>query len=350
MALLELRNVSAGYGKNIILRDFCIDIEEGKLVSLLGSSGCGKTTTLRTMAGFIDVVQGQFLFDGKDYTHMPIHKRGFGYVFQSYALFPHLNVFDNVAFGLKRRHVNRTDIQKRVTEMLSRVGLDGFAERLPADMSGGQRQRVALARALVLKPRVLLMDEPLSNLDARLRVEMRVEIRRLQQEMGITAVYVTHDQEECFSISDQVAIMNNGRIEQMDTPMHIFNYPVNEFTARFVGFENFVPLTRENGHYVSASGTVFETDKTAPKVKAACRPDDLLLVPGYEGGVMRLKGQIVVATFLGKQMQYLVNTKEGDYLVNTSAETLFAPHDPVTICFPPEKTIFTLDETPVTAP
>ena len=145
MAILELQNVSAGYGKNIILKDFCISIEEGRLVSLLGSSGCGKTTTLRTMAGFIDVSAGRFFFDGQDYTHTPIHKRGFGYVFQSYALFPHLNVFDNVAFGLKRQHVNRTEIKTRVTEMLSRVGLDGFADRLPADMSGGQRQRVALA-------------------------------------------------------------------------------------------------------------------------------------------------------------------------------------------------------------
>ena len=344
MAILELQNVSAGYGKNIILRDFCISIEEGRLVSLLGSSGCGKTTTLRTMAGFIDVNQGKFLFDGQDYTHKPIHKRGFGYVFQSYALFPHLNVFDNVAFGLKRQHVNRTDIQKRVTEMLDRVGLRGYEDRLPADMSGGQRQRVALARALVLKPRVLLMDEPLSNLDARLRVEMRVEIRRLQQEMGITAVYVTHDQEECFSISDQVAIMNNGRIEQMDTPVHIFNHPVNEFTARFVGFENFVPLTLSGGQYLASSGTVFGAKGAAPRMKAACRPDDLQLLPGHQGGMMRLKGQVLVATFLGKQMQYLVETKEGNYLVNTAAETLHAPHDLVTIVFPPDKTIYTVDE------
>ena len=212
MALLELKNVSAGYGKNIILKDFCIDIEEGKLVSLLGSSGCGKTTTLRTMAGFIDVVKGQFLFDGQDYTRTPIHKRGFGYVFQSYALFPHLSVFDNVAFGLKRRHVNRTEIKERVTEMLTRVGLAGFEDRLPADMSGGQRQRVALARALVLKPRVLLMDEPLSNLDARLRVEMRVEIRRLQKSLGITAMYVTHDRVEAMSLSDRIIVMRGREV------------------------------------------------------------------------------------------------------------------------------------------
>ena len=193
MALIELKNVSAGYGKNIILRDFCISIEEGKLVSLLGSSGCGKTTTLRTIAGFIDVKAGQFLYDGKDYTHVPIHKRGFGYVFQSYALFPHLNVYENVAFGLKRQKTDKKELDTRVLDMLERVGLKGFEKRLPAEMSGGQRQRVALARALVLKPRLLLLDEPLSNLDAKLRVEMRVEIRRLQQEMGITAVYVTHD-------------------------------------------------------------------------------------------------------------------------------------------------------------
>ena len=218
MSLIELQNVSAGYGKNVILKDFCINIEEGKLVSLLGPSGCGKTTTLRTMAGFIDVLSGKFLFDGKDFSRVPIHKRGFGYVFQSYALFPHLNVFENVAFGLKERKTDKKEIQRRVMEMLERVNLNGFEKRLPAEMSGGQRQRVALARALVLQPKLLLLDEPLSSLDAKLRVEMRVEIRRLQQETGITTVYVTHDQEECFSISDQVAIMNGGKIQQMDAP------------------------------------------------------------------------------------------------------------------------------------
>ena len=179
MSLIELQNVSAGYGKNVILKDFCINIEEGKLVSLLGPSGCGKTTTLRTMAGFIDVLSGKFLFDGKDFSRVPIHKRGFGYVFQSYALFPHLNVFENVAFGLKERKTDKQEIQRRVMEMLERVNLNGFEKRLPAEMSGGQRQRVALARALVLQPKLLLLDEPLSNLDAKLRVEMRVEIRRL---------------------------------------------------------------------------------------------------------------------------------------------------------------------------
>ena len=231
MSLIELQNVSAGYGKNVILKDFCINIEEGKLVSLLGPSGCGKTTTLRTMAGFIDVLSGKFLFDGKDFSRVPIHKRGFGYVFQSYALFPHLNVFENVAFGLKERKTDKKEIQRRVMEMLERVNLNGFEKRLPAEMSGGQRQRVALARALVLQPKLLLLDEPLSNLDAKLRVEMRVEIRRLQQETGITTVYVTHDQEECFSISDQVAIMNGGKIQQIGTPTDIYNEPKNAFLA-----------------------------------------------------------------------------------------------------------------------
>lgn len=196
MALIELKDVCAGYGKNVILKDFCIDIAEGKLVSLLGPSGCGKTTTLRTMAGFIDVLSGRFLFNGQDFSHVPIHKRGFGYVFQSYALFPHLNVFDNVAFGLRQQKVPKAEIAQRVSAMLERVNLSGYEKRLPAEMSGGQRQRVALARSLVLKPKLLLLDEPLSNLDAKLRVQMRVEIRRLQQEMGITTVYVTHDQEE----------------------------------------------------------------------------------------------------------------------------------------------------------
>ena len=176
-------------GKDFVAVDHInLEIKDGEMVTLLGPSGCGKTTTLRTMAGFIDVLSGKFLFDGKDFSRVPIHKRGFGYVFQSYALFPHLNVFENVAFGLKERKTDKKEIQRRVMEMLERVNLNGFEKRLPAEMSGGQRQRVALARALVLQPKLLLLDEPLSNLDAKLRVEMRVEIRRLQQETGITTV------------------------------------------------------------------------------------------------------------------------------------------------------------------
>ena len=340
MSLIELQNVSAGYGKNVILKDFCIKIEEGKLVSLLGPSGCGKTTTLRTIAGFIDVLNGKFFFDGKDFSRVPIHKRGFGYVFQSYALFPHLNVYENVAFGLKERKVDKKEIQRRVMEMLERVNLNGFEKRLPSEMSGGQRQRVALARALVLQPKLLLLDEPLSNLDAKLRVEMRVEIRRLQQETGITTVYVTHDQEECFSISDQVAIMNGGKIQQMDTPETIYSHPVNEFTARFVGFENFIDLKWDGNEYRTVSGGEFhEPYAGANAIKAACRPEDIRMEAGHHPGERRLLGKVLVCTFLGKQLQYLVETPEGNFLVNTQTNDRYEIGDEATLFFAPEKTI-----------
>ncbi len=340
MSLIELQNVSAGYGKNVILKDFCINIEEGKLVSLLGPSGCGKTTTLRTIAGFIDVLNGKFFFDGKDFSRVPIHKRGFGYVFQSYALFPHLNVYENVAFGLKERKVDKKEIQRRVMEMLERVNLNGFEKRLPSEMSGGQRQRVALARALVLQPKLLLLDEPLSNLDAKLRVEMRVEIRRLQQETGITTVYVTHDQEECFSISDQVAIMNGGKIQQMDTPETIYSHPVNEFTARFVGFENFIDLKWDGNEYRTVSGGEFhEPYAGANAIKAACRPEDIRMEAGHHPGERRLLGKVLVCTFLGKQLQYLVETPEGNFLVNTQTNDRYEIGDEATLFFAPEKTI-----------
>ena len=340
MALIELQNVSAGYGKNIILKNFSLDIEEGKLVSLLGPSGCGKTTALRTVAGFIDLLDGQFRFDGKDYSRVPIHKRGFGYVFQSYALFPHLNVFENVAFGLRQQKTDKAEAEQRVLSMLERVGLSGFEKRLPAEMSGGQRQRVALARSLVLRPKLLLLDEPLSNLDAKLRVQMRVEIRRLQQEMGITAIYVTHDQEECFSISDQVAIMNGGHIEQMGAPEMIYNHPCNEFTARFVGFENFISMRRSGDGYRTASGAFFDSQPKADAVKCACRPEDIVIREAGEEGPCRLQGEVLVCTFLGKQLQYLIKTQEGDFLVNTQADQRLASGDRVTLLFPAEKTIF----------
>ncbi|MBQ7655758.1 MAG: ABC transporter ATP-binding protein [Clostridia bacterium] len=326
MALLELKNITAGYGKNIILRDFNLQVERGQFVSLLGSSGCGKTTTLRLIAGFSEPTAGSVIFDGRDITHVPLHKRNFGFVFQSYALFPHMTVFDNVAFGLKMRKVGKEETKKRVMDMLALVDLTGFEKRFPREMSGGQRQRVALARAMVIRPDLMLFDEPLSNLDAKLRVKMRVEIRRIQQELGFTAIYVTHDQEECFAISDQVAIMNGGVIEQMDTPAHIFNGPKTEFIAHFVGFENFFDLTRKTGTLTTAHGEklTVAADKPGDSFTACIRPEDVRILPPEADAPNALPGEVLVTTFLGRNVQYNVRTPLGEFTVKAEQNTVYS--------------------------
>ena len=341
MALLELQNITAGYDKNVILKDLNFQVEKGELVSLLGSSGCGKTTTLRLIAGFSTPMEGKFIFDDKDYTQVPLNKRNFGFVFQSYALFPHMTVFDNVAFGLKMRNLPQKQIRKEVLEMQDTVDLKGFENRFPKEMSGGQRQRVALARALVIKPDLLLLAEPLSKLDAKLRVKMRVEIRRLQQKFGFTAIYVTHDQEECFAISDKVAIMNHGVIEQMDTPSAIYNHPKTEFIARFVGFENFLNLKKDGENYLAEDGTRIQVTekKDGEQFKACIRPEDIQIVPEGESAVNPLSGEIVVSTFLGKRHQYNVRTAIGELEVSTDQECVYGVGDQVTLSLTPNKII-----------
>lgn len=245
MSYGRLESISVSYDKKTnILQGLDLEIYEGELLSLLGPSGCGKSTTLRAIAGFVEISEGKFILGGEDMTHVPIHKRDFGIVFQSYALFPHLTVFENVAFGLKLRKMDKQTIESKVANILDICDLTALRDRHPENMSGGQRQRVALARALVIEPKLLLLDEPLSNLDAQLRVQMRSEIRRIQQQLNTTTIFVTHDQEECFAISDRVAIMNKGVIEQLGRPEEIYHHPKTEYIARFVGFENFVDASK----------------------------------------------------------------------------------------------------------
>lgn len=343
MALLELSGITAGYDKNIILRDFNLSVEKGEFVSLLGSSGCGKTTCLRLIAGFSEPMAGKVIFDGKDYTHVPLHKRNFGFVFQSYALFPHLTVFDNVAFGLKMRKMDKATIRREVMHILEVVDLKGFENRYPREMSGGQRQRVALARALVIKPDLLMFDEPLSNLDAKLRVKMRVEIRRLQQELGFTAIYVTHDQEECFAISDKVAIMNGGVIEQMGTPGEIYNHPQTEFIARFVGFENFFDLQPLSGNRFSLKNgtpiTIKQGGEGSGTLRGCIRPEDVAVLPAGASAPNTITGTVQVSTFLGQHNQLNVLTDIGEFVVSCAQDQVFPVGESVTLSLAANKII-----------
>lgn len=238
MSYLCLENVVKTFNKTEVVKKMNLEIKKGELVSFLGPSGCGKTTTLNMIAGFLEVDGGRIEVDGKPVHQLPPNKREMGMVFQNYALFPHMTVFDNVAYGLKLRKVSKNEIKQRVSEALEMVRLSGYEKRYPKELSGGQQQRVSLARALVIKPKVLLLDEPLSNLDAKLRQEMREEIVEIQKKVGITTIFVTHDQEEALAISDRIAVMYEGRIEQVDTPVAIYNHPQTDFVSRFIGEVN----------------------------------------------------------------------------------------------------------------
>jgi ABC-type Fe3+/spermidine/putrescine transport system ATPase subunit len=297
MSYVELSQIDAGYVKgNPVLKDFHLTVEKGELVSLLGPSGCGKTTTLRTIAGFIMAEKGKVVIDGKDNTMLPPNKRNIGLVFQNYALFPHLSVFDNVAYGLRRRKVEKKLIPEKVDNVLKLVSLSGYEDRLPSQLSGGQRQRVALARSIVIEPDLLLLDEPLSNLDAKLRDEMRAELSRLQHQLGITMIYVTHDQVEALSLSSRIVVMNEGNIEQNGTPEDIYERPATSFVARFVGFDNHLTgtLTQVSDQkvVVDVDGNTFTSTRplsqsvsgltSGDSVELFFRPDDAKLTENRE--------------------------------------------------------------------
>ncbi len=300
-----------GGGPVAAVQDVHLEIERGEFITLLGPSGCGKTTTLRMVAGFESPSRGELILAGELINQRPPNQREMAMVFQSYALFPHLSVFENVAYGLRLRSLPEIQVRKRVLEVLDLVGLEGLEQRPPQQLSGGQQQRVALARALVLEPKVLLMDEPLSNLDAKLREQMRAEIRRIQQTLGITTLYVTHDQAEAMTLADRIVIMNRGRIEQVDVPTQIYQRPASAFVADFIGQSNLLParvLAREGEVWlIQALDQIFRLPSAAlaqlPQPGEAAqlliRPEAIRLYP--QGS---LRGQVQRVTYLGSVVEY----------------------------------------------
>jgi putative spermidine/putrescine transport system ATP-binding protein len=312
MHYLELTHIRKEFTGNVAVEDFTLSANQGEFISFLGPSGCGKTTTLRMIAGFELPSSGMVCLDGQDLTYVPPNKRRVGMVFQSYALFPNMTVAENIGYGLRISGRPKAEIQQRVNDMLSLIHLEGFEARYPSQLSGGQQQRVALARALAFHPQVLLLDEPLSALDAKIRVELRQEIRRIQQQLGITTVYVTHDQEEALSLSDRVVVMSRGRIEQVGTPVEIYNAPASEFVASFVGQLNLVPveiinaadkLVRLDGHIVRAGRIADQFDALKPRL--AVRPEELN--PGHQEGHNNLRGQVESVHYLGSIVRVRVD-------------------------------------------
>lgn len=288
MALLELKSLTKRFGTFLAVREFTLNVEEGELVCLLGPSGCGKTTTLRMVGGFAKPDGGDITIDGKSVLDQPPERRPTGMVFQRYTLWPHMDVWHNVAFGLQLRHKGHAEIDKRVRDTLELVGLPGAEGRYPSQLSGGQQQRVALARALVLEPRILLLDEPFSNLDAQLRIRMREEVKAIQRRVGITTVFVTHDQSEALSVSDRIAVMRQGLIEQLGPPADVYANPVSLFVAEFVGTMNLLQAAVEGGDRLSAGPFLLPRpeglgDAAGKRVTIAVRPEDLVIEANGHG-------------------------------------------------------------------
>jgi putative spermidine/putrescine transport system ATP-binding protein len=317
MTDLELIDLTKTYGSLTAVDSISLTVATGELVAFLGPSGCGKTTTLRMVAGFVEPTSGTVRVQGRDITDLAPNKRDMGMVFQSYALFPHMTVARNIAFGLHARRIPKSDIAPRVAAALDLVGLAGMDERYPRQLSGGQQQRVALARVLALRPKLLLFDEPLSNLDAKLRMQMRHEIRRLQKEVGITALFVTHDQEEAMTIADRIVVINKGRIEQAGAPAEIYDHPATRFVADFIGTANLITGYVADGRFRSARGLEVVLPPGAPTAQGemalALRPEKIDIAPSPAAG--QLTGTIRRATRLGSVTEYEIALPTGDQLI-----------------------------------
>ncbi len=319
--ILELKDISVSFDGETILDKLNLSIKDGEFVTFLGASGCGKTTTLRVIAGFISPDSGDVFFDGKRINDLPPYKRQVNTIFQRYALFPHLNVYENVAFGLRVSHTPDKEVRQRVAEMLKMVNLTGYEKRKVDKLSGGQQQRVAIARALVNNPRVLLLDEPLAALDYKLRKDMQNELRRIQRQTGITFIFVTHDQEEALSMSDTVVVMNEGKIQQIGSPTDIYNEPKNAFVADFIGESNIVDGVMLADYSVKLDGRTFKClDKGFLKnepVDVVIRPEDVDIVPVEKG---MLEGEVTSITFKGDYYEMIVDVCGFKWMVQATDE------------------------------
>lgn len=317
--IIELKNISKNFEDQQVLKGIDLNIYENEFLTLLGPSGCGKTTLLRIIGGFEEPSNGQLIFDGKDISKVPPYKREVNTVFQKYALFPFLNVADNIAFGLNLKKMDKDVIEKKVSRMLELVGLKGFEKRDVTLLSGGQQQRVAIARALVNEPKVLLLDEPLGALDAKLRKDMQTELKKIQKEVGITFIFVTHDQEEALSMSDTIVVLNDGVIQQIGTPMDIYNEPQNRFVAEFIGESNIIEGNMIKDCLVNFDGIDWECVdkgfKDNEDIEVVLRPEDMDVVEPEAG---KVSGTIISKVFMGVHYEYLVETKNRNYKVHTT--------------------------------
>lgn len=310
--IIEFREIVKQFGSQIVLKGINLDIYENEFVTLLGPSGCGKTTLLRILGGFLDADEGKVIFDGEEISSKPPYERELNTVFQKYALFPHLSVYENIAFGLKIKKVSKDVIDQKVMKMLRLIGLEGYEDKNTTLLSGGQQQRVAIARALVNEPKVLLLDEPLAALDLKLRKEMQYELKRIQQEVGITFIFVTHDQEEALTMSDKIVVMKNGEIQQVGSPQDIYNEPANRFVANFIGESNILSGTMLEDYKVQFDDIVFDCVdygfKKNEKVDVVIRPEDIDIVPVEDG---KMIGEVLSVLFKGVHYEIMVETVPG---------------------------------------
>lgn len=317
--IIELKEISKTYGDNTVLNNLSLNIKKNEFLTLLGPSGCGKTTTLKIIAGFENADEGLVLFGDNNITSLPPYKRKLNTVFQKYALFPHMNIYENIAFGLKIKKLPKAEIDKKVKNMLKLVALEGFEKRSVESLSGGQQQRVAIARALVNEPEVLLLDEPLGALDLKLRKEMQIELKKIQQRLGITFIFVTHDQEEALSMSDTIVVMNKGVIQQMGTPEDIYNEPANAFVADFIGESNILDGIMIDDYKVEFSNVIFEcVDKgfnKNEKIDVVIRPEDIEITTVEKG---MLSGKVTSVTFKGVHYEIEVEEKSRKWIIHST--------------------------------